>query len=582
MTARCTDMPVNKNLALARPDIRALQPYQHADWAPQLERMHANEMPWRASGDSSSPGLNRYPEPQPKALISHLANLYGVAPEQMLAGRGSDEGIDLLVRAFCRAGQDSILICPPTFGMYKVSACIQGAGVVEAPLRRERSFVLEAEAVLAAWQEGVKLVFVCTPNNPTGNAVDRRIIETLCERLDGKSLVVVDEAYVEFARTAPAAASEGANASPNAASVTPLLARHSNLVVLRTLSKAYALAGTRCGALIAHPAIVALLARVITPYALPAQTVDTVLRYTDGPHRDEAAQRIDVVLSERTRLSEQLARLPQICKVWPSESNFLLVDCENAAMVLDAAAGAGLIIRDTRSQPGLSGSLRISVGTPQQNDRLLRTLARASGIDANLFQRNPEPVARRASIQRTTKETDIRVEVDLDREGATQVDTGLGFFDHMLEQIARHGGFSLQLRCKGDLHIDEHHTIEDCALALGQALKTALGDKRGIHRYGFVLPMDEALAQVAIDLSGRPYCVFEGRFGRDQIGQLPTELVPHFFRSLSETLGAAINIKVEGDNTHHMIEACFKGLGRTLRQAIRITDTELPSTKGML
>jgi len=191
-------------------------------------------------------------------------------------------------------------------------------------------------------------------------------------------------------------------------------------------------------------------------------------------------------------------------------------------------------------------------------------------------------VERRAQTTRKTKETDINITVNLDRESPIHVATGLGFFDHMLEQIAKHGGFSLELTCKGDLHIDEHHTVEDCALALGQALKVALGDKRGIHRYGFLLPMDEALAQVAIDLSGRPYFVFEGTFGRDSVGQLPTELVPHFFRSLAETLGAAINIKVQGDNTHHMIEACFKGVGRTLRQAFRITDQELPSTKGML
>ena len=189
---------------------------------------------------------------------------------------------------------------------------------------------------------------------------------------------------------------------------------------------------------------------------------------------------------------------------------------------------------------------------------------------------------RTAIVSRKTKETDINVAVRLDEEGPIRVATGIGFFDHMLEQIAKHGGFSLQLSCAGDLHIDEHHTVEDCALALGQALKTALGDKRGIHRYGFLLPMDEALAQVAIDLSGRPYFVFEGAFGRDHVGQLPTELVPHFFRSLAETLGAAINIKVSGENTHHMIEACFKGVGRTLRQAIRITDTQLPSTKGTL
>jgi len=187
-----------------------------------------------------------------------------------------------------------------------------------------------------------------------------------------------------------------------------------------------------------------------------------------------------------------------------------------------------------------------------------------------------------AEVTRKTKETDIKVQVNLDRETPVQIHTGLGFFDHMLEQIARHGGFSLQLNCSGDLHIDEHHTIEDCALALGQALRAALGDKKGIGRYGFLLAMDESLAQVAIDLSGRAYFVWEGQFGRDQVGQLPTELVPHFFRSLSDTLGAAINIKVTGENTHHMIEACFKGVGRALRQAFRIEGTELPSSKGML
>lgn len=189
---------------------------------------------------------------------------------------------------------------------------------------------------------------------------------------------------------------------------------------------------------------------------------------------------------------------------------------------------------------------------------------------------------RTAQITRKTKETDIAVQVNLDRESPIAIHTGLGFFDHMLEQVAKHGGFSLTLHCKGDLHIDEHHTVEDCALALGQALKAALGDKKGIGRYGFLLAMDESLAQVAIDLSGRAYFVFEGQFGRDQVGQLPTELVPHFFRSLADTLGAAINIKVTGENTHHMIEACFKGVGRALRQAFRIEGTELPSSKGVL
>jgi imidazoleglycerol-phosphate dehydratase / histidinol-phosphatase len=189
---------------------------------------------------------------------------------------------------------------------------------------------------------------------------------------------------------------------------------------------------------------------------------------------------------------------------------------------------------------------------------------------------------RRAMVARRTGETDIAVAVNLDREAPVSISTGIGFFDHMLEQVARHGGFSLELTCTGDLRVDEHHTIEDCALALGQALREALGDKRGIGRYGFVLPMDEALAQVAIDLSGRPYAVFTGRFGRDAVGGLPTELVPHFFRSLADSLGAAIHVEVRGENTHHMIEACFKGVGRALRRAIRVRGGELPSTKGVL
>jgi imidazoleglycerol-phosphate dehydratase/histidinol-phosphatase len=185
-------------------------------------------------------------------------------------------------------------------------------------------------------------------------------------------------------------------------------------------------------------------------------------------------------------------------------------------------------------------------------------------------------------VQRRTRETDIAAEVELDSSAACEIHTGIGFFDHMLEQLAKHGGFQLKLRCSGDLHIDEHHTVEDCALTLGEALRQALGDKRGLARYGFLLAMDESSAQVAVDLSGRPYFVFEGQFGRDQVGTLPTELVPHFFRSLAQSLGAALQITVRGENTHHMIEACFKGVGRALRPALRREGRDLPSTKGAL
>jgi imidazoleglycerol-phosphate dehydratase/histidinol-phosphatase len=189
---------------------------------------------------------------------------------------------------------------------------------------------------------------------------------------------------------------------------------------------------------------------------------------------------------------------------------------------------------------------------------------------------------RKAVVERKTKETDIRVAVNLDATAPVKIVTGIGFFDHMLEQLAKHGGFALDLDCRGDLEIDEHHTVEDCALALGEALRVALGGKLGIARYGFVLPMDEAQVRVAIDLSGRACGVFEGRFSREAVGGLPTELVPHFFKPLAESLKAALHVTITGENTHHMIEACFKGTGRALRQAFRREGDELPSTKGLL
>lgn len=189
---------------------------------------------------------------------------------------------------------------------------------------------------------------------------------------------------------------------------------------------------------------------------------------------------------------------------------------------------------------------------------------------------------RKASVIRTTRETDIRIDINLNGEGKSAITTGVAFFDHMLDQLSRHGNIDLNIQVKGDLHIDEHHTIEDTALALGEAFLKALGDKRGIERYGFCLPMDDCLAQVAIDFGGRPWLVWEAEFKREKIGEMPTEMFYHFFKSFSDTAKCNLNIKAEGTNEHHKIEAIFKAFAKAIKMAVKKEGNLLPTTKGII
>jgi len=344
---------------LARPEIVALKPYEHAVWEPTLERLHANELPWRSLTDQTGAGLNRYPEPQPHELVQRLADLYGVRPSQLLVGRGSDEPIDLLVRAFCRAGQDSVVVCPPTFGMYSVAARIQGAQVISVPLRAESGFALDEDELLQRCTHEVKLVFLCSPNNPTGNLLDEQAILRIATHLAGRVVVVIDAAYLEFSASA-------------------CLSRHlqqlPHLAVLRTLSKAHGLAGARCGALLADAELIALLRKVIPPYAIAQLTVEAVLRQLQPAQVAIARQHIELILAERARLSAALHGRPGVTRVWNSNANFLLVEFDYPDAALAAARAARLLVRDVRGQPGLGKALRITVGSVTQNDRLLEAL----------------------------------------------------------------------------------------------------------------------------------------------------------------------------------------------------------------
>jgi histidinol-phosphate aminotransferase len=347
---------VNPVVSLARPEIVTLKPYSHAAWLPSVTRLHANEAPWRPTGDTTAAGLNRYPEPQPQALIESMAALYGVPLSSVLATRGSDEAIDLLSRIYLRAGADAILQCAPTFGMYQVAARIQGAGVIEIPLDRERGWALDPERLLAAWQPHIKLVYLCSPNNPTANLLDVSALDCVCKALDGKAIVVIDEAYIEWS---------------GASSLTRWLDRFATLAILRTLSKAHALAGARLGALLAAPALIELARRVIPPYSLAQPTVEAALRALEPTELVAGRARLENLLAEREYLARGLEASPWVDKVWPSDANFLLIDCRDADGFMSAALAGGLIVRDLRAHPALPHSLRVSVGSRAQNDELL-------------------------------------------------------------------------------------------------------------------------------------------------------------------------------------------------------------------
>lgn len=346
---------------LARAEVRALKAYSSARMEATGGRtlLNANESPWPPLDDQGL-GLNRYPDPQPRALVQALAELYGVQADQVLVGRGSDEAIDLLVRAFCQPGVDAVAICPPTFGMYAVAASIQGARLLEAPLTSD--FNLDVDGLLARMDAQTKLVFLCSPNNPTGGLMAASAVERIAAALRDRALLIVDEAYVEFAETT---------------SASTLLSRFDNLGVLRTLSKAHALAGARIGTLLAAPALIELLRRIMPPYPLPTPCVVAALAALAPAAQQETARRIACVRAERRRLATLLPGLPGVRAVLPSAANFLTVRFDDAAYVYRAALSEGIVLRDVGRYSGLHNCLRIGVGAPEENDAvldLLRTL----------------------------------------------------------------------------------------------------------------------------------------------------------------------------------------------------------------
>ena len=347
---------------LARPELRALRPYEAAQQVEDTIRLNANEAPWSSRADRFRRPLNRYPEIRPRSLAKALGHYFACDPSRLLVTRGTSEAIDLLIRAFCREGRDNIVTTAPTFSMYGHYATVQGAEQRTVETLPQNDFRIDVDDVLAACDEQTRLVFICSPNNPTGTLVPRPALVELLERRGNRSAIVVDEAYIEF------------SGEPSA---VDLLDRHPNLVVLRTLSKALAFAGARCGTVMGPAEVVRILNAIQAPYALSTPVVECVEDALSSSSIDEAQGRIAEIVAERERLMAATAAFDFVETVWPSAANFFLIRADDGEAVVRRARGAGILLRDFGAS--LPNCIRVTVGSAAENDRLLAVFADIDG-----------------------------------------------------------------------------------------------------------------------------------------------------------------------------------------------------------
>ncbi len=468
--------------------------------------------------------LNEYPEGTYRELRAAAAGYAGVAAEQIVVGAGADDLIGLVARTFLGPGRKAA-VRRPTYPLYAIVSGIEGAEVVESA-------------------DGADVVWVCSPNNPTGEVTSLAALAALARSLP-EAVVAVDEAYFEY----------------GGETVVPLIADAPNLVAIRTLSKAFGFAALRVGYAVASPEVAAELTarRAPAPIGAPAATVAAAaLR---EPRLD-----VEATVAERERMRAALASAGY--EVPPSGGNFVWLPVPEAQGLAERLEEQGLVVRR------FPGAIRITVRLPAENDLLLTALGATTA---------PASAVRSALIVRTTSETALRISLAVDGQGRARVATGVGFLDHLLAQLALHGGLDLELLAGGDLDVDEHHTVEDVLAALGDALREALGGREGLARYGSAtVPMDEARATAAVDLVRRPHARVALAFRGDRVGGLAPTLLPHALERLAFQGGFTLHVEGEGVDDHHVAEAAFKALGRALRQACAPNGSALASTKGVL
>lgn len=520
--------------------------------------LDANENPYGASFRGVT-ALNRYPDPRQSALKEMISLSEDIPERNIFLGNGSDEIIDLVIRTTCTPGRDNVIVNVPGYGMYGVLAGVNDIAVREVPL--DSAYQPDTTKILSLVDDNTRIIFICSPNNPTGNMAEEKRVTQLVNEFNG--LIVIDEAYIDFA---------------SAGGFKSLLAEHTNIIILKTFSKARGMAGARLGMAFGPGQLIDIMNAIKLPYNISSLTIEAA---TASLRREEVwRQQVERIKADRSRLAVELVKIDTVKKVYPSDANFLLVKVSDPLSLYLFLAQRGIVIRDRSMIAGCEGSVRITVGTSPENERLLEAIREFSGKGNEQQDTGGDGKSRTA---RVTRETSILVDINLYGGGISDIQTGSGFFDHMLEQLAFHSGIDMLVRVSGDIETGMHHIMEDVAITLGESFAAALGDRSGITRYGFTLPMDDSLAVVAIDMGGRIYLNWDVSFKGEMTGDLPTEMYDHFFRSFAGSARCTINIKAEGENDHHMAEAIFKSFAHAIAEAV-IKDGRgrIASTKGMV
>lgn len=518
--------------------------------------------------------VTRYPSFT--ALQQEVGDWLGVDSSRIVVTNGGDEGIDRVIRTYIKERR-KIVTHAPSFEMFDIYTHNAGGSIEKVDWL---SGEFPAQALMDRINEDTALVVIVSPNNPTGLTVsldDLRAVADRCQAAGCKLLV--DEAYIEFADEDP----------------TQALSEHGSVLMVRTFSKAWGLAGLRVGYLIASSTQEANELRALAgPF--PVSGVSLNLAHQSLTQRRAKMQ--DNVNRIRT-FRNQIADLVQQCggEPFPSQGNFVFARFDDPN-VWTRLAEEGVAVRKFKD-PAMAAFLRITVPTKVSSMiQLCNAMQKATDcqfdsasiIGAVEFssESNDNPTSkttpRKSQLKRKTRETDISIELDLDGTGQAEISTGIGFLDHMLTALTFHSRMDLKLICQGDLHIDDHHTAEDCALALGNAISEALGFRKGIRRFGYAYaPLDEGLARTVLDLSGRPWPEVHLDLKREMVGTIASENLTHFFQSLAMTLKCSLHVDVlRGQNDHHKAEAAFKSLALALKSAISPSGTDVPSTKGVL